>query len=302
MTSEENRRCGFTALIGPPNSGKSTLVNAIVGTKVSIVTPKIQTTRNRVLGIVPAENSQIVLIDTPGIFAPKKRLERSMVAAAWNGARDADIIALIFDVSKKKNMEKIKAILEELNKAYKPCILVLNKIDLINKEDLLDISAELNSKCTFDATFMISALKKQGLERLTSYIAEAMPKSPWMFDEDMITDMPSRLMAAEITREKIFLQLHQEIPYGITVQTEHWEESEDGQIRIHQIIFVSRDNYKGIILGKGGSRIKKIGESARLELCEIMDATVHLKLHVKVKENWSDDADLYAMLGLDFNA
>ncbi len=296
------QRCGFVAIVGPPNSGKSTLVNTLVGTKVSIVSPKVQTTRTRVLGIALHEKSQIILIDTPGIFSPKKRLERAMVAAAWNGVQEADMVALIVDAQKALRGSYLDDIIRRIKLGAGSRILVLNKIDLVEKPALLEVARRLNEQCPFEATFMISALKGHGSDKLLEYLAASVPEGAWLFDEDMITDMPARLMAAEITREKIFRQLHEEIPYGIAVETERWEELDNGQILINQVIYVARDNYKAIVLGRGGSRIRQIGEASRLELCEILETAVHLKLHVKVKENWFEDASQYALLGLDFNA
>jgi GTP-binding protein Era len=301
MSQVTEKRCGFVAVVGPPNSGKSTLVNALVGTKVSIVSPKVQTTRSRVLGIALHENSQIVLVDTPGIFAPKKRLERAMVAAAWSGAKDADLIALIVDATRAMRNDEIPGLLKKLRTSGNRLVLILNKIDLIEKPKLPEISRWFNEQCDFEATFMISALKNRGTGELLEFLARAVPEGAWLFDEDTITDMPNRLLAAEITREKIFHLLHQEIPYGIAVHTESWEDFENGQIKIEQTVLVARDNYKGMVVGKGGSMIKRIGEAARLELCEIFETEVHLKLHVKVKENWFENPEQFAILGLEFD-
>ncbi|NCC21578.1 MAG: GTPase Era [Alphaproteobacteria bacterium] len=295
------QRCGFVAVVGTPNAGKSTLVNALVGTKVSIVSPKVQTTRSRVIGIAIQGESQIVFVDTPGIFAPKKRLERAMVSAAWEGTKDADVVALVVDAQRAGRDAGLGALLDGLKESGRRCILVFNKVDLVEKPKLLALSKDFNDRLDFAATFMISALKEQGLGPLMAFVAREMPEGPWLFDEDAVSDMPMRLMAAEITREHIFRQLHEELPYGMAVHTEHWEEFENGAVKIDQVIFVSREAHKGIVLGKGGSRIKAIGEASRRELADIMETDVHLKLFVKVRENWSEDPEQYAALGLDFN-
>ncbi|MCE9508675.1 MAG: GTPase Era [Alphaproteobacteria bacterium] len=300
--TKNTRRCGFVGIIGAPNAGKSTLINKLVGAKVSIVSPKVQTTRTRVMGIVNRGATQIVFVDTPGIFAPRKRLDRAMVSAAWQGAADAEIVLLIAEVARGKINEDTQAIIAKLKKQDKKVVLVLNKIDLVEKEKLLKISSELFETGMFTDIYMISALSGDGVERLLQDIAAKMPEGPWMFNEDQISDMPLRLLAAEITREKIFLQLKEELPYASTVETETWQEFENGSVKISQIIYVMRDTQKAIILGKGGAQINTIGEAARLELEEILERRVHLSLFVKVRENWGDDPDRYREWGLDPNA
>lgn len=305
MTNDHNtQRCGFVAVLGAPNAGKSTLINAWVGSKVSIVSPKVQTTRSLVRGIALHGASQIVFIDTPGIFRPRERLEKAMVAAAWQGEAEADMIVLVVDASKKKPDKDTLDILARLaaQESKRPCILVLNKTDKADKQNLLLLSETLNEKIPFAATFMVSALKEERLGDILSFIAKTIPEDPWHFSEDQVSDMPLRLLAAEITREKIFRKLHEEIPYGVAVETETWENFDNGSIRIGQAVFVSKDSHKGIVLGKGGRQIKEIGETARLELEEILEAPVHLRLFVKVKEDWRDDPEKYALWGLDFSA
>lgn len=302
MNETGNKRSGFVGIIGAPNAGKSTLINKLVGTKVSIVSPRVQTTRVRVMGIVIKNNAQIVFVDTPGIFAPKKRLDRAMVSAAWRGAEDAEAILLIVDAARPKLDSDSEAILARLKEQNKKALLVLNKTDLANKETLLKRADELFSSGVFERAYMISALTGDGIDRLLSDLAGMMPESPWMFPEDQITDMPMRLLAAEITREKIFLQLREELPYAVTVETESWEEFDNGDVKITQVIFVMRDSQKAIALGKGGSRIKEIGQQARLELEEILGRRAHLSLFVKVRENWADDPERYRDWGLEFDA
>jgi GTP-binding protein Era len=304
----QEQKFGFVAVIGEPNAGKSTLINNIVGTKVSIVSPKVQTTRTRVLGIAIEENAQIVFVDTPGIFnaSQKNKMERAIVASAWEGIANAEIILLLVDASKKIG-ESTKIILdrlkkEEQNKTGKRFILVLNKIDRIRRDLLLDLSSGLNAEYDFEATFMLSALKGNGVKDLLEYLAKKLPEGQWHFPEDQVTDMPMRLMAAEVTREKLFKMMHQELPYQLTVETEDWEPFNDGSIKINQTIFITREAHKKIILGKGGLMIKKIGQIAREELEDILETRVHLKLFVKVRENWLDDEERYAMWGLDLNA
>jgi len=304
-SSSAKTNCGFVAVIGPPNAGKSTLINALVGEKVTIVSPKVQTTRTQIRGIVTKENCQIILVDTPGIFEPKRPLERAMVKSAWDGQSDADIVMLILDAASQKEASvntKTEHILKNLSKYArgKKCILVLNKIDKLARDKLLAISANLNNAYSFEQTYMISALKKDGLESLLSGLELDMPEGVWLFPEDQISDMPSRMLAAEITREKLFLRLHQELPYSLTVQTENWEPFENGSIKIDQVIYIMRDNHKGIVLGKNGSNIKAVGEASRKELEEILGTRVHLKLHVKVKENWITDPEHYRFMGLDY--
>jgi len=304
--TQENTRFGFVAIIGEPNAGKSTLLNHIIGSKVSIVSPKAQTTRTRVLAIAIEDKTQISFVDTPGIFEASKnnKMERAIVSSAWEGVADAEIILLLVDVSKKIG-GSTKLILDRLaqeqdkNKRY---ILVLNKIDRIKREALLDISLKLNEACDFEATFMISALKGSGVKDLTKYLAKNMPEGPWHYPEDQLTDMPMRLMAAEMTREKLFKLLHQEIPYALTVETDNWENFDNGDIKIDQTIYIAREAHKKIILGNGGSMIKKIGQYAREELETIFDTKIHLKLFVKVSENWIDDEERYNLWGLDPNA
>ena len=295
------QKCGFISLIGEPNAGKSTLMNRLVGAKVSIVTHKVQTTRSRIIGIAMRDQAQIVFIDTPGIFTPKRRLEKAMVSAAWQGARDADIIALLIDASKKITPETI-GIIEELTKQERKVLLILNKIDQIKRDRLLALSADLNTHNIFIKTYMISALKGDGVDDLMDDFEEAVPEGPWMYDEDQISDMPARLLAAEIPREKLFLRLHQELPYSVAVETEGWEKFRNGSVKISQVVYVMRANQKGIVLGHGGSQIKAIGEASRRELEEILEQRVHLKIFVKVREKWVDDPERYSDWGLDFNA
>lgn len=296
-------RCGYVAVIGAPNAGKSTLINEMVGTKVSIVSPKVQTTRTRVLGIMMHDDAQIILVDTPGIFDPDKRktMERAMVAAALDGLADADIILFLVDASASRKQD-LSGIIQRLKDQSKPVALVLNKVDKIKPEQLLALSQEMNGQYDFAATFMISALKGSGVSDIADYLAKAMPDGPYLFPEDQVSDMPMRLLAAEITREKLFHKLHQELPYALTVETEEWEPFDDGSIKIDQTIYVARDNHKGIVLGKGGSFIKEVGEKSRIELEEILETRVHLKLFVKVRENWMDDPERYALWGLNNNA
>ncbi len=295
-------RCGFIALVGAPNAGKSTLLNALVGAKVAIVSPKVQTTRTRVLGITLEGGSQLVFVDTPGIFQPKRRLERAMVAAAWQGAQDADLVVLLVDATADRITPETRAIIDGLKSAGRQSILALNKIDAVKRPKLLALSEALNAAGDFSATFMISALTSDGLDDLRSVLAEAVPEGPWLYPEDQLSDMPERLLAAEITREKIFLRLYQELPYAVTVETENWEQRDDGSIAISQVIFVQRDTQKAIVLGKGGQMIKAIGTAARQELEEIFGCRIHVRLFVKVRENWIDDPDRYRDWGLDYNA
>ena len=298
----EATRCGFVALVGAPNAGKSTLLNALVGTKIAIVSPKVQTTRTRVLGITLEGDSQLVFVDTPGIFQPKRRLERAMVAAAWQGAQDADLVVLLVDATAATIKPETRSIIDGLKSAGRPAILALNKIDAVRRPKLLALSEALNDAGDFTATYMISALTADGLDDLKSALAAAVPEGPWLYPEDQLSDMPERLLAAEITREKIFLRLYQELPYAVTVETESWEERDDGSIAISQVIFVQRDTQKAIVLGKGGQMIKAIGTAAREELEEILGCRVHVRLFVKVRESWIDDPDRYRDWGLDYNA
>ncbi len=302
----EETRCGFAAVLGAPNAGKSTLVNTLVGTKVSIVSPKVQTTRSRIRGVAMAGMAQVVFIDTPGIFRPKKRLERAMVAAAWGGAADADTLMLLVDVQKATRRDALdedtRGIIDQLkDTGRKDVILVLNKIDLIDRPLLLDLAARLDQEGIFGRIFMISAMKGDGAADILDFLAGQVPPGPWMFPEDEVSDLPQRLLAAEITREKVFLQLHQELPYSVLVETDQWEERKDGSARIDQTIYVARDSQKGIVLGKNGSRVKQIGADARAELEDLLERRVHLFLHVKVKENWSEQRANYAAWGLEFD-
>jgi len=304
-TQNSNRRCGFVAVIGAPNAGKSTLINRMVGSKVTIVSPKVQTTRALVRGIAQHENSQIIFIDTPGIFQPKKRLEKAIVSAAWEGQADADVIMLVVDASRgpidRETLSIIKKLEKQDNKD-KPVLLVLNKIDKIEPQKLLSLSQALNERLSFTATYMISALKGDGTKNLLNAFAAYLPEGPWMYPEDQASDMPMILLAAEITREKLFHRLQQELPYALTVETEDWENFEDGSIKISQVIYVARPGHKAIILGKGGSMIKAVGEAARIELENMLGVRVHLKLFVKLREKWTDDPERYSLWGLDYNA
>ncbi len=301
MASPEqtSTKAGFVALIGAPNAGKSTLLNSLVGSKVSIVSRKVQTTRALVRGIAIEGNAQIVFVDTPGIFKPKRRLDRAMVTSAWGGAADADVVALLLDVRKGID-EEAEAILTKLPELGRPKILILNKIDLIERSKLLDLAATLNARVPFAHTFMISALKGDGLDALRRQLAEMMPEGPWLYPEDQISDAPLRMLAAEITREKIYERLHEELPYQSTVETDQWQQRPDGSVRIEQTVFVERDSQRKIVLGKGGQTIKAIGQAARREIAEIAEAPVHLFIFVKVRENWSDDPERYREMGLEF--
>jgi GTPase len=296
------RRFGFVAVLGAPNAGKSTLVNRLVGAKVSIVSPKVQTTRSRVLGIALHGAAQLVFVDTPGIFQPRRRLDRSMVQAAWQGAADADLVLLLVDAAQKRVDDDSRTILAGLAKAGRSAILGLNKIDLIRPERLLAMAAELNALGSFDATFMISALTGDGVGDLLDHLAGRLPPGPWHYPEDQLSDMPQRLLAAELTREQLFLQLHQELPYALTVESESWEEFKDGSAKVNQVIFVRKDSQKAIVLGQGGQRIKAVREAAQAELAAMLGRPVHLFLYVKVRENWQDDRERYRELGLDFDA
>lgn len=301
MTGQQ-RRCGFVGVIGAPNAGKSTLVNQLVGAKVSIVSPKVQTTRTRVMGIVNKDETQVIFVDTPGIFSPKARLEKAMVAAAWAGAKDSEVVVVLMDVGNGYLNAETKAIIERLKTTNRKAIAALNKIDLLKKEKLLALATEINDTGVFSDIFMISALKGDGVDKLLADIAARMPEGPWMFSEDQISDMPMRLLAAEITREKIFLQLGDELPYSATVESDKWEEFKDGSVKISQTIYVLRETQKAIFLGKGGARIKSLGAAARKELEEILERRVHLSLFVKVREKWTDDPERYRDWGLDFNS
>lgn len=299
---DEPPRCGFVAVLGAPNAGKSTLVNALVGTKVTIVSPKVQTTRTRVRGVALLGAAQIVFIDTPGIFTPKRRLERSMVAAAWDGAADADQVLLVVDAHRGLD-DDTRAIIARLRESGRAdCVLALNKVDLVKRETLLALAAEADATGLFGAVFMISALKEDGTADLLAHLARAATPGPWMYPEDEVSDLPQRLWAAEMTREQIFLQLHQELPYAMHVETEAWQERADGSVRIDQVIYVQRDSQRAIVLGKGGSRVRSISTMARQEMSALLDRPVHLFLHVKVHEKLWDDRRHYAEWGLDFDA
>ncbi|HTV33470.1 MAG TPA: GTPase Era [Methylocella sp.] len=291
--------CGFVALIGAPNAGKSTLINRLVGTKVSIVSRKVQTTRGTVRGIALEGPAQIIFVDTPGIFAPKRRLDRAMVGAAWSSAGDADIIALLVDAQKGVDSET-ETILAKLPQLSATKILILNKIDRIEPEKLLTLAANLNHRLAFAQTFMISALRGHGVEKVRKELSTLMPKGPWLYPDDQISDMPLRLLAAEITREKIFERLHDELPYASTVETELWKEQADGAVRIEQTIYVMREAHKKIVIGEGGRTIKAIGIAARKEIEEAVEQKAHLFLFVKVRENWGDDPQRYQEMGLEF--
>ncbi|MEE8371535.1 MAG: GTPase Era [Sphingomonadales bacterium] len=292
-------RCGFVALIGAPNAGKSTLINALVGAKVAIVTHKVQTTRSRIIGIAIEGRSQLVFVDTPGIFEPRRRLDRAMVSAAWKGAKDADVTALLIDAA-KGYVSDAERIVEGLKKSGNKAILLLNKIDLVKRERLLGLTAELDATGVFSETFMISALKGHGLADFKTFLAKNLPEGPWLYPEDQLSDIAERLLAAEITREQVYLRLHQELPYHISVAPESWEVGDDGSIRIEQIIHVQRSSQKGMVIGKKGAALKGIGVAARIEMEKVFDARVHLFLFVKVSEKWADQAEHYAKIGLDF--
>lgn len=298
-TEPQDTRCGFVALVGAPNAGKSTLLNSLVGTKVSIVTHKAQTTRAQIRGVVTEGAAQIVFIDTPGIFAPKRRLDRAMVEAAWSGAGDADFVALIVDAERGITGE-LDALLEGLSAIPHPKVLILNKVDLIKREKLLALSAALNERLGFEQTFMISALKGDGVKDFLDWAAKRVPLGPWHFPEDQLTDLSLALTAAEVTREKLFLRVHDEIPYNTTVETEKFTIQKDGSYRIDQVIYVTRDTHKKIVLGAGGQTIKAIGAESRKELMDIFEVPVHLFLFVKVREKWGDDPERYREMGLDY--
>lgn len=304
MTTNEQdgvkTKSGFVALIGAPNAGKSTLVNQFVGAKVSIVSHKVQTTRAIVRGITIYENAQIVFLDTPGIFLPKRRLDRAMVSSAWGGARDADVILFMVDCQKGFHGGADK-ILENLKDVKQPKWLILNKIDQVKPEKLLELSQHANDAVDFDETFMISASKGLGCEKILKAIHAKLPEGPWYYPEDQISDLPLRQLAAEITREKLYNRLHQELPYSSHVETETWQELKDGSVRIEQVIYVERDSQKKIVIGKKGETIKAIGKAARLDFADILEQKVHLILFVKVRENWIHDPERYREMGLDFH-
>ena len=300
MTEKSNpTRCGYVAILGAPNAGKSTLMNHFVGSKVSIVSPKVQTTRTRTLAIAMVGQAQLVFVDTPGIFEPKRRLEKAMVAAAWNGAEEADVVLLLVDAQRGADAD-VRRILDGLGNVRLPVFLVLNKIDQVPRERLLALTAEFIAMRSFAGVFFISALEGDGVNDVKQAIAEALPEAHWLYPEDQLTDISERLLASEITREKLFLRLHQELPYNLTVETETWKDQKDGSARVEQVIYVTREGHKPIVLGKGGQTIKAIGALARHEMEKVLDRRIHLFLFVKVRENWTDDPERYRAMGLDF--
>lgn len=302
MTDNTQTRSGFVALIGPPNAGKSTLMNQMVGQKVSIVTPKVQTTRSRIRGIAMKGTSQMVFVDTPGIFTPKRRLDRAMVHAAWQGADDGDVLLLLHDCARNVIDDDTLAILAKIKEQKLTVSLVLNKTDLATPEKLLTRTKALSDEYEFEKIFMVSAEYGHGVEDVKSWLAEKMPISPYLFDPEDLSDLPQRLLAAEILREKLFLNLHQELPYQMTVETDSWEEIKDGSAEIRVSIYVSREGHRGIVLGKGGQTLRRIGQSARLELEEALDRRIHLLTHVKYRKDWMDDKDRYTDWDLNFDA
>jgi GTP-binding protein Era len=295
-----NTSCGFVALIGAPNVGKSTLINALVGAKISIVTPKVQTTRTLIRGIACEGAAQLIFVDTPGIFAPRRRLDRAMVGTAWGSAQDADVVALLID-ARKGLKDDDEAIVRGLGDVRTPAkVLVLNKVDLVAKPALLVLAQMLNDRAAFAGTFMISALSGDGVDDLKKWLAAQVPPGPWLYPEDQISDAPLRQLAAEITREKLYLRLHQELPYQSTVETEVWKELQDGSVRIEQTIYIERESQRKIVLGKGGRTIRAIGAAARVEIAKAIEQPVHLFLFVKVREGWGDDPERYRQIGLEF--
>lgn len=304
MTQNPSTKCGFVAVLGEPNAGKSTLINQLVGQKVSIVSHKVQTTRQRILGIAMTEDAQIILIDTPGIFTPKKRLDRAMVAVAWEAGHDADVVMILVDAS-ESNQQRSHRILSKAVESIKDnqkLFLILNKVDVTDKPKLLDLATEFGKYDRVDHLFMISALTGDGIKELQAKLSAAMPESPWLFPEDQISDLPQRLWASEITREQIYHKLHQELPYETYVETETWEEFENGDVKIRQVIFVNRDGQKSIVLGRKGQMIKSISQAARMELSHLLERPVHLFLHVKVAENWAERSGAYRLMGLEFHS
>jgi GTP-binding protein Era len=299
VSKSNQPRCGFVALIGAPNAGKSTLLNALVGAKVSIVSRKVQTTRMQVRGIALDGDAQIIFVDTPGIFAPKRRLDRAMVGSAWGGVSDADVVCLLIDARKGVD-DEAGAILDKLVQTTRRRVLALNKIDTIERSALLELAQTINARCPFEETFMISALKGDGLDTMKHRLGEMMKPGPWLYPEDQISDAPLRQLAAEITREKIFERLHDELPYQITVETDQWTNQPDGSARIEQTIYVTREGHRKIVLGEGGRTIKSIGSAARKDIAEASEQKTHLFLFVKVRENWIDDPERYREMGLDF--
>lgn len=301
MSMESDTNCGYVAVMGLPNAGKSTLVNALVGQKVSIVSRKVQTTRFRIMGIVNSGKTQIIFADTPGVFLPKKTLERAMVANALESMRDADIVVHIVDSLRKDPVADNRGLIAQLP-TKKPVYLALNKVDTARRIDLMPLAAAFNEAFPYEKTFMVSALTGSGVADLTADLAGRMPPGPWLFDEDQVSDLPMRMMAAELTREKIFDRLHQELPYDIFVETIEWEEFDNGDVKISQVVYVQRDSQKGIVLGKGGQQIKLIGTTVREELTQMLERTVHLSITVRVQENWSERSSAYQLMGLDRNA
>jgi GTPase len=299
MTQTEQTRCGLVAVIGAPNAGKSTLVNALVGQKVAIVSAKAQTTRAKLMGIAIHDQTQLLLVDTPGIFAPRRRLDRAMVQAAWSGAEDADLILLVIDAAAKLG-ERVEAMLQSVEGRPEPLLLVLNKVDIAKKDDLLLLAARLSERLKPRSVFMISATTQDGVADLKQALADAMPEGPWHFPEDQLSDATDRMVAAELTREQIYQQLHSELPYASAVDTEKWEDRKDGSTVIHQQILVERDSQKAIVLGKGGAQLKKIGQAAREAISEHLGRKVHLFLHVKVNPRWDEDRTLYRDIGLEW--
>ena len=297
--ADDSTRCGFIALIGAPNAGKSTLLNALVGSKVSIVSRKVQTTRALIRGIAIEGQAQLIFVDTPGIFSPRRRLDRAMVTTAWTGAHEADLVGVLID-ARKGIEDEAEDILRRLDDVKTPRVLILNKIDVVTKETLLTLAKDANAVAKFEATFMVSAMTGDGVGDLKTWLAQRVPHGPWLYPADQISEAPMRQLAAEVTREKLFERLHQELPYHSTVETDVWKKLRHGDVRIEQTIYVERESQRKIVLGRGGQTIKAIGEAARKEIAEIADAKVHLFLFVKVRENWGDDPERYRAMGLEF--